>query len=69
MKKISHLDSIGKIKEQAQKEIEEEIIKEKKKKKHLTKKSIDKMAKLNENKEKIRLENINQRKLRENNEK
>ena len=69
MKKISHLDSIGKIKEQAQKEIEEEIIKEKKRKKHLTKKSIDKMTKLNENKEKIRLENINQRKLRENNEK
>ena len=69
MKKISHLDSIGKIKEQAQKEIEEEIIKEKKLKKHITKKTIDKMAKLNENKEKIRLENINQRKLREKNEK
>ena len=69
MNKISHLDSIGKIKEQAQKEIEEEIMKEKKKKKHLTKKSIEKMAKLSDYREKIRIENIKQIEQRKNNEK
>ena len=69
MNKISHLDSIGKIKEQAQKEIEEEIMKEKKKKKHLTKKSIEKMAKLSDYREKIRKENIKQIEQRKNNEK
>ena len=68
MNKISRLDSIGKIKEQAQKELEEEIIKEKKIKKRLTKKEIEKMAKLSDNKEKIRKDNIKQIEQRKNNE-
>ena len=68
MKKISNLDSIEKIKEQAQKELEEEIERDRKNRRKLTKKEINRMAKLNDNKDKLRKENIEkieQRKLNE----
>ena len=64
MKKISNLDSIEKIKEQAQKELEEEIERDKKKKRKITKKEIDRMAKLNSKKAELREENIQKIKQR-----
>jgi len=69
MRKISNLDGINKIKEQAQKEFEEEILKNKKNKKKLTKKEIENLAKLNKKNEKLRNENKERIKERENNEK
>ena len=68
MKKISNLDSIEKIKEQAQKELEEEIERDRKNRRKLTKKEINRMAKLNENQSKLRRENIEKIKQREINE-
>jgi len=69
MKKITSLDSIEQIKQQAQKELEEEILKEKKIKKRITKKEINRLAKLNNQKEEIRKDNIRKKQERENNEK
>ena len=48
MKKIMNLDSIEKIKEQAQKELEDEIAQEKKRKRKITKKEIEKISELND---------------------
>ena len=57
MKMITHLDNINKINEKTQKEDEEEISQETKNKKIITKKSIEKLSKLNEKNEKLRNEN------------
>ena len=54
MRKISNLDSIDKIKEEAQKEFEEEI---KKSKRKITKKEIENLAKLNKKNEGLRNDN------------
>lgn len=54
MRKISNLDSIDKIKEEAQKEFEEEI---KKNKRKITKKEIENLAKLNKKNEGLRNDN------------
>ena len=65
MRTISNLDSINKIKEQAQKEFEEEISRETKWKKKLSKKEIENLAKLNKKNEILRNDNkkrIEQRK-------
>ena len=68
MRKISNLDSINKIKEQAQKEFEEEVLKDKKKKKKINKKEIEKLSTLNKKNQILRNENkerIEQRKKNE----
>ena len=57
MRKISKLDSIAQIKDQAQKEFEEEILNAKKKKRKLTKKEIEHLTKTNEINRKLREEN------------
>jgi hypothetical protein len=54
MRKISNLDSIDKIKEEAQKEFEEEV---KKSKRKITKKEIENLAKLNKKNEGLRNDN------------
>ena len=67
MRKISKLDSIAQIKEKAQKEFEEEILNEKKKKRKLTKKEIEHLTKTNEINRKLREENkkkIEERKIK-----
>ena len=69
MKKISNLDSIEQIKQQAQKELEEEILKDKKIKKRITQKEINRLSKLNDQKELIRQDNLRKKQERENNEK
>ena len=61
----TNLDTISKIKDQAQKEFEEEILKNKKNKRKITKKEIENLAKLNKKNEVLRGENkekIEQRK-------
>ena len=57
MRKISNLDSIAKIKDQAQKEFEEEILKNKKKKRKVNKNEIEKLAQLNEKNKILRIDN------------
>ena len=68
MKKIMNLDSIEKIKEQAQKELEDEIAQEKKRKRKITKKEIEKISELNDKNKRLRNENkkkIEERKMNE----
>ena len=67
--KWDDLDSIEQIKQQAQKELEEEILKDKKIKKRITQKEINRLAKLNDQKELIRQDNLRKKQERENNEK
>ena len=69
MRKISNLDSIAKIKDQAQKEFEEEILKNKKKKRKVNKNEIEKLAQLNEKNKKLRIDNKKKIEEREKNEK
>ena len=57
MMTITNLDNINKIKAQAQKEFEEEISKETKYKKKISKQYIEKLSKLNEKNEILRNEN------------
>ena len=68
MRKITNLESIAKIKDQAQKEFEEENLKNRRKKRKVNKDEIEKLAQLNEKNKRLRIDNIKKIEERKKNE-